>query len=152
MQVQVGSNLYTLEEGQTLQIQAGQTLRAFYSFSYKVAEQTPVPVWGSLYRYTAGVLDRSSKAQTKTTITLDPATEWQTYQGYIDIIIDSGIDKGLWGLIVEAPGFADAEDRIDDCIEVAAAPGMTEWVAPLIMIAMMGMIAPMMSGMAEGME
>jgi len=152
MQVQVGSNIYTLVEGQPLQIQAGQTLRVFFSFSYKVAEQTSVPIWASLYQRVAGAVNRAEAAQTKTTITLDAAIAWQTYQGQIDIAVGSGVKPGIYGLIVELPGFKDADERIDDCIEVMAAPGMMEWIGPLIMIAMMGMMAQMMGGMAEGME
>jgi len=152
MQVHVGGNIYTLVEGQPLQIQAGQTLRVFFSFSYKVAETTTIPIWASLFQRIAGMVNRVEAAQTKTTITLDTAIAWQTCQGYVDIAIGSGVKAGLYGLIVELPGFEEAEESIDECIEVTAAPGMTEWVGPLIMIAMMGMMAPMMGEMAEGME
>ena len=71
MLVQVGNHLYTLSEGRVLQIPAGQTLRVQYSFIYRVVEPTSIPVWGSLYRYTAGVLDRSAKAQTKMSLRLN---------------------------------------------------------------------------------
>jgi hypothetical protein len=152
MYVQVGNNLYTLTEGQPLQIPAGQTLRVFLSFNYKVAEMTSVPIWASLYQYTLGILNRVATAQTKTTITLDTAIAWQTYQGQIDIAIGSGVKPGVYGLIVESPGFKDAEARLDNCIEVTAAPGMTDWIGPMITIAMMGMMVPMMTGMGEGME
>jgi len=150
MQVQVGSYLYTLVEGQPLQIQAGQTLRVFFSFSYKVAETTTVPAWASLYQRVAGIVNRVEAAQTKTTITLDKAIAWQTFEGYVDVAIGSGVKPGVYGLIVELPGFADAEERIDDCIEVTAAPSMMEWIGPLLMIGMMGMMAGVMAeGMAE---
>ena len=153
MQVQVGNYIYTLVEGQPLQIQAGQTMRVFFSFSYKVAETTTVPIWASLYtgHWMPGIeINRVDQAQTKTTITLDTAIAWQTYQGYIDIAIGSGVKAGVYGLIVEIPGFKDAEERIDDCIEVTAAPGIAEWIGPLIMIAMMGMMAQMMAGTEYG--
>lgn len=153
MQVQVGNYIYTLVEGQPLQIQAGQTMRVFFSFSYKVAETTTVPIWVSLYtgHWMPGIeINRVDQAQTKTTITLDTAIAWQTYQGYIDIAIGSGVKAGVYGLIVEIPGFKDAEERIDDCIEVTAAPGIAEWIGPLIMIAMMGMMAQMMAGTEYG--
>jgi hypothetical protein len=150
MQVQVGGNVYDLVEGQPLQIQSGQMLRVFYSFSYKVAETTSVPLWGSLYQKTLGIVNRVGQAQTKTTMTLDTSLSWQTYQGQIDINIGSGVKAGVYGIIVELPGFEDAEARIDDCIEVTAASGITEWMGPLIMIAMMGMMVQMASGMSEG--
>ena len=149
MQVQVGSNVYELVEGQPLQIQSGQTLRVFYSFSYKVSQTTSVPVWGSLYQKTLGIVNRVGQAQTKTTMTLDTSLSWQTYQGQIDINIGSGVKAGVYGIIVELPGFEDAEARIDDCIEVIQSSGITEWMGPLIMIAMMGMMVQMASGMSE---
>jgi hypothetical protein len=156
MQVQVGNYVYTLAGGQPLKIQAGQKLRVFFSFSYKVAETTTIPIWGSLYQKTIGVINRVEKAQTKATITLEKSVDWQTYQGQIDIGIDSKVEAGMYGLIVELPGLKDAEAKIDDCIEVTAAPGITEWVGPLLMFGLMagmvGMMAPMAGGKAEGME
>ena len=149
MQVQVGSNVYELVEGQPLQIQSGQTLRVFYSFSYKVAETSSVPVWGSLYQKTLGIVNRVGQAQTKTTITLDTSLAWQTYQGQIDITVGSDVKAGIYGLIVELPGFENAEARVDDCIEVIQSSGITEWIGPLIMIAMMGMMVQMASGMSQ---
>jgi len=152
MLVQVAGNLYTMVEEQTIQIQAGQTLRVYYSFSYKVAEATSIPVWGSLYQKTAGILNRVDQAQTKTTITLDKALDWQSYQGQIDIVVGSDMKAGIYGLIVELPDFENADSTIDDCIEITAAPGMTEWIGPLIMIDMMGMEVQMAGGMEEGMK
>lgn len=143
--VQIGNTAHPLAEGQPVLVSVGQTLRVFYSFSYKVAERTSVPIWASLYQKIAGVVNRAEQAQTKTTITFDAAIAWQTYQGQIDIAIGS-MGAGLYGLIVELPGFKDAEARIDDCIEVAAAPGIGDMLGPLMMIMMMGMIMPMMEG------
>ena len=152
MQVQVGSNIYSLQAGQPLQIQAGQSLRVFYAFNYKVAEQTAVPIRAALYKKTLGVPLVVEEARTETTLTLDMSVAWQSYQGQIDIAIGSGVGAGVYGLGVECPGFEGAGDYIDDCIEVTAAAGITSWIGPLIMIAMLGMLAPMMSGMAGGEE
>ncbi len=137
--MQVGNSLFPLVEGQPLPVQAGQTLRVFYSFKYKMPEQVTAPLWASLSQAT-----RVEQAQTKTTITLERATAWQDCQGQVDIAIGSNVKTGIYGLIVELPGYKDAEARIDDCIAVQGAPGMTEWLGPFIMIAMMGMMAQMM--------
>ncbi len=102
-------------------ISVGQALRVFYSFRYRMAVTTVVPIWASLYRYTAGILDRSTNAQNKSTITLEKSLDWKLYQGQIDITVGS-VNAGLWGLIVELPNFKNAEARIDNCIEVAAVP------------------------------
>ncbi|MFC1910558.1 hypothetical protein ACFLXC_04660 [Chloroflexota bacterium] len=152
MQVQLGSNLYTLAEGQPLPVQAGQTLRVIFSFSYKLADEASVPLWASLYQKTLGIVNRVEKAQTKGTIILDKSLDWTAYQGQVDIVVGEDVGSGLYGLIVEMPGFENAEARIDDCIEVTGAPGMTEWLGPLMMLAVMGMMAQMMSGMTEGRE
>jgi len=141
--VQVGNLVYNLAEGQPVDVGVGDTLRVFYSFSYIVPQTVNASIWGSLYRYTLGILDRSSNAQTKSSITLEASPEWQTYQGQIDIVIGS-IDSGLWGLIVELPGYDGAEAKIDNCIQVAAAGGITDLLPVLTMVMMMGMVMPMM--------
>ena len=149
--VQIGNNIYPLSSGQLCQVTVGETIRVFFSFKYKMPEREEVAIWASLFQYTAGVLDRAGKAQRKGTLILDKSTEWRDYQGYIDIVVGS-VSAGIYGLIVELPGRKNAEAKIDGCIEVTAAPGMTEWIGPLIMIAMMGMMVQMVTPMAEGME
>jgi hypothetical protein len=149
MLVQIGGNLYALVEGQPLPISAGQTLRVFFTFGYKVAETTTVPIWASLYtgHWLPGVeINRVERAQTKAFITLDRAIEWQTYEGQIDIPVGN-VSPGVYGLIVELPGFKDAEATIDDCIEALAAPGIMDWMGPMMMLVMLGMMAPLMEGM-----
>jgi hypothetical protein len=145
--VQAGNALYSLVKGQPLPITVGQTIRVFFSFKYKMPEREDVAIWASLYQYTAGILNRAGKAQTKATIMLDRTTEWKDYQGYIDITVGS-VSAGTYGLIVELPGRKDAEAKIDDCLEVMAAPGIAEWVGPLLVLGLMagmvGMMAPMM--------
>ncbi len=141
--VQVGNNLIPLVEGQPLPVQAGETLRVSYSFKYRLPVQATVPLWASLYQTT-----RVEAAQTKTTIILERATDWQDYQGQVDIDIGSSVPTGTYGLIVELPGYKDAEVQVDDCLAVAGSPGLmtglTEWLGPLMMMAMMGMMMQMM--------
>ncbi len=139
--VQVGNSLFPLVEGQSLPVQAGEMLRVFYSFKYRMPADVTVPLWASLYQ---GSINRVEQAQTKTTVILDKATDWQTYEGHVDIAIGSSVKGGVYGLIVELPGYKDAEALIADCIEVLAAPGITEWVGPLMMVAMMGLMTQMM--------
>jgi hypothetical protein len=146
--VQVGNAIYPLTEGQPLPISVGETIRVFYAFKYMMPVAAGVRIWASLYRYTAGLLDRSSQAQTKQTITLEKALEWKDYDGQIDIVVGK-VNSGTYGLICELPDYgADAGAHIDDCIEVTAAPGIFEMIGPLLMIglmvAMMSMMAPMM--------
>lgn len=145
--VQVGSSIYPLTEGQPLGVVVGETIRIFFAFKYKMPERTDAAIWASLYKYTVGILDRQGKAQTKGTITLDETTEWKDYQGYIDIVVGS-VPAGTYGLIVELPGRKDAEAKIDDCIEVTAAPSIWEMIGPLLvlglMVGLVSMMAPMM--------
>lgn len=149
--IQVGNVLYPLTEGQPLPVAVGDTLKVFYAFKYKMPETTGVRIWASLYRYTMGVLDRASAAQTKDKITLVKALEWKDYEDEIDIEIGQ-ISSGTYGLICELPD-SDVEHHIDDCIEVTAAPGIMEMIGPLLVIglmaAMVAMMAPMMK---EGFE
>ena len=153
MLVQIGNNFYSLAEGLALPIQAGSTLRVFYSVNYKIAQTDSVPLWASLYTRTPliGTINRVGAAQTKTSVLLKTALDWETYTGQVEIQIPSGLKAGTYGLIVESPGFKDGEDKIDDCLEVMAAPGLTEWMGPLMMLAMMGLVTQMMVPAAEGM-
>lgn len=129
---------------EAIAVSVGQTLTVPYSFNYKVAETTDIQVRAALYRYTAGVLDRSSLAITTEAVTLGKALAFQPYSGEIDIVIGA-VGPGLWGLICELPGY-NVEQHIDDCIDVAAVPSMWEIIGPLLvlglMVGMVSMITP----------
>ncbi len=137
----VETSIAALAGGEKVQVSPGDTLRVNYSFRYRIA--TTVSLWASLYLYSAGILNRVSGAQEKSAVTLTESTEWQDYPGQIDITIGN-IGSGSFGLIVEMPAIPGMEAKIDDCIEVVPAPGITEWIGPLIMIAVMGMMMRMM--------
>jgi len=151
-QVQVGNYLYPLTEGLPLQINVGQTLKVFYAFKYQMPQGASVRIWASLYRYTAGILDRASAAQTKQSILLEASAEPKSYAGEIDVTVGQ-VSAGTYGLICELPDYKDAENHIDDCITVAAAPSMWGALVPLIflglMVGMVSMMAPMMKEEAE---
>lgn len=143
-QVQLGNVVYSLAEGQPLPITVGDTIKVFYSFTYKMPQRTDVRIWASLYRYTAGILDRASAAQTKQTITLEKALDWIPYEGEIDIVVGS-ISAGTYGLICELPDY-DTESHIDDSIEVSAPLNIWEMMGPLLiiglMVGLMSMLTP----------
>jgi len=144
-QVVVGNTLYPLIEGQPVQFTAGDTLKILYSFKYKMPEQMAgVRVWASCYRYTLGILNRASDAQTKGTIILEKAEDWTVFSGEIDIIIPqkAGIITGLWGLIVELPDYEDVdgnavEEHIDNCLEATTPPGIFDMIVPLLGLGLM---------------
>jgi len=144
MRAPVVSNLYAQAESQPVKIQPGQKVRVLYSFSYKVADITTLPIWGSLYTKTLGAVNRIEQAQTKTTITLEKSITWQTYEDFLDITVGAGVKAGQYGLIVELPGFENAKTMIDDCIEVAGTPGIMEMLPALMTMMMLGMVVPMM--------
>ncbi|GAI07198.1 unnamed protein product, partial [marine sediment metagenome] len=146
----VGNVIYPLTEGQPLPIKGGDTIRLFYAFKYKMPETTGVKIWASLYNYTLGILNRQEKAQTKQTITLEKALEWKDYPGEIDIVIGE-ISSGTYGLICELPDH-DLEERIDNCLEVAAVPSVFEMIGPLLVLGLMaGIVSMMAPTMKEGM-
>ena len=139
-QAQVGNVLYPLTEGQPLPISAGDTLRVFYAFKYKLPEETGVRIWASLY--TGGIAGRQEKAQTKQTITLEKALESKDYSGEIDIVVGE-ISSGTYGLILELPDY-DKENHIGDCLEVTAAPSIMDMIPMLMVVMMMGMMMEQM--------
>jgi len=147
MQVLIRGQVYTLTEGVPVQVAVGETIRVFYSFQYRALQGATVQLWASLYRYSLGVLDRMAQAQTKTTVTLEPAEDWTTYEGQVDITIGQ-VSSGTYGLIVELPEY-DVEDHVDDCIEVTAPPSPIEMIGPLLVL---GLMAAMVSQMAPMMK
>ncbi|GAI36273.1 unnamed protein product, partial [marine sediment metagenome] len=109
----------------------GETLKVAYSFKYKVISPITINIWASLYQVT-----RTEKAQTKATITLDAALDWETYEGEIDIVIGAVGSGVLYGVMLELPDYG-VEDKIEDSVNVSAPPGMLESFAPLLMIGLM---------------
>jgi len=146
-QLAIGNTAYPLTVGEPLPVQAGQTLRVSCAFNYKVAEETGVSIWASLYKYTAGILNREGNAQTRQIITLEKALTYQPYEGQIDIVIGN-VSSGAYGLIVELPDY-DVETHIDDCISVSATTGMLEMMAPLLLIGLMAAMAGSMGSMMK---
>lgn len=148
-QALAGNVLYPLVEGQPLPISVGETIRVFYAFNYKMPERTDVRIWASVHEYVYGILNRRELAQTKEIITLVKTLEWKPYDGEIDIVVGD-IGSGTYGLICELPDF-DVEDRIDDCLEVAAVPSIFEMIGPLLVMGlMMGIMSIMSPMMKEG--
>lgn len=142
-QLAVGNQAIPLGEGEALQLAVGDTLRVFYGFNYKVAETTDIQVRAALYRYTAGILDRSPLALTTETITLDKALTFQPYSGEIDIVIGQ-VGSGLWGLICELPDY-DVEQHLDDCLDVTAPPSMMDMIGPILILGLMAAMIPMIA-------
>ncbi len=148
VQAQVVSTIYPLAEGQLLPISAGDTLRVYYAFRYKMPEKAGVKIWASFYYYTLlGVFEREERAQTKETIILDQALEWKDYEGEIDIV-NNDATPDIYGLILELPDY-DEEYKIEDCLEVSAPPGIMEMVGPLLVLGLMAGMVSMMAPMAE---
>lgn len=148
VQVQVGNILYPLTEGQPLPISVGEVIRVFYAFNYRMPERTDVRIWASLYEYYLGFLNRLEPAQTKEIITLEKTLlEWKPYEGEIDIVIGN-ISSGTYGLIVELKDY-DVSDRIDDCLEFTAPPGIFEMIGPLLVIGIMAVMVSMMAPMMK---
>ena len=148
-EAQVGQELYPLVEAEPLPVAVGDTIKVFYAFKYKLPEKAGVRIWASLYNYAAGIINRQENAQTKQTITLEKALEFQLYEGEIDIEVGD-VSSGTYGLICELLDY-DVEDHIDDCIDVTAPPSMWEMIGPLLVIGLMaGMVSMMTPMMEEG--
>ena len=150
-QVQVGNFIYPLVEGQPLPIAVGETIRVFFAFKYKMPQTSSIRIWASLYNYTLGVLNRQGQAQTKGTVTLEKALDWKDYAGEIDILVGQ-VSSGTYGLICELPDYGtEAEEHIDDCIQVTAPPSVFEMIGPLLVLGLMaGMVSMMAPMMEEG--
>jgi len=126
---------------QPLPIRVGQTLRVRYSFSYKVAETTSIELQASLFVRRAGVIDRVNYALAKQTITLDRSLEWKTYSGEIDIVIQSGIRAGVYGLIVDIPRY-EVSAVLDNVVRVIGID-LEGLISLGLVLGLVGMMVPM---------
>jgi len=152
-QVQVNDTIYSLAEGQPLQIKVGDVIKVYFSFKANIPERMTVNIQAALYRYTFGVLNRTPEATTKGTMTLESTGGVvRDYSTDIDITIMSGINADIYGLLVELPAY-NLQAKIDDCLEVPKKQGLLDMIGPLLvlglMMGMMAMISPMMK---EGFE
>ncbi len=142
-QVVVGNAIYPLIEGQPLPIAIGDTLKVFYAFRYRIPEEADIKIWASLYKYSFGIIDRQGQSQTKGTIILPRALDWENFSGEIDIVIGN-MSAGTYGLILELPDY-DVEERIDDSLEVATVAGIFDMIGPILIIGIMAMVLPMLT-------
>lgn len=140
-QVQIGGATYPLAEGQQIAVAAGDVIKVYYSFRYKLPAAGDVEVWASFYKYTVGILNRVERAQAKQVITLGKALDWKDYSGEMDIIVGD-ISSGTYGLICELPDY-DVDARIENCFSVAGVMGIVDMIPMLIMVMMMGMMMNM---------
>lgn len=148
---QIGNTLYPLVEGQPLPIAVGEIIKVFYAFRYKMPKTADVGIWASVYKYSLGLLDRQGQAQTKEAITLQGTLDWKDYSGEIDIVIGD-MPTDVYGLILELPGY-DVEDKIDDCLEIAAAPSMWGVMGNLLMLGLLfGVVSMITPAMEEGVK
>lgn len=151
LSVVTDSGVVELGAGEKLFVSRGETIRVLYSFEYRYPEPLDTQIKAALFTRTwYGSVHPVGEALNRKTITLDAAPDWTGYSGEIDIALGA-IDGGVYGLMVELAEFGEGVYE-DNVIEVEAAPGITDLIGPMLMIAMMAMMVPMAQGMAEGME
>jgi hypothetical protein len=134
----------------------GDTIRVSASFKYTVGVDTTVTVQAGPYQYKLGVLDRIGSCFGSTDVSLPKAVTPTEKQFTVDFKLvpkaDGGIDNGTYGLIVEIPG-TDLNAKQDGVLIVTGNPASTsiwDMIPMLVMVMMLGMIMPMMSGMTGG--
>ena len=141
-----------------ISLQPGQVLRVFFAFNYKYRGDEPIRITlhgfiGS--RQPDGTFQ--SIADDRVTVDLAPSTEFTPWEGAMDIATGGGFlgigktPEGTYDLMVRIDEFPDIYAEVAGCIEITGgASDVTGMLNMVMMLAMMGMMVPMMTeGVAE---
>ena len=139
-------------------LQLGQVLRVFITFNYRYRGNEPIRVTlhgfigsrqpdGTFQSVTDGV----------TAMSLSPSTEFTPWEDAVDIATSGGFlgigktPAGTYDLLVRIDEFPGVYAEVTGCIDITSATAdMTGMLNMVIMLAMMGMVMPMMTeGVAE---
>ena len=136
-----------------ISLQPGQVLRVFFAFNYKYRGDEPIRITlhgfiGS--RQPDGTFQ--SVADDRVTIDLVPSTEFTPWEGAVDIATGGGFlgigktPEGTYDLMVRIDEFPDVYAEVAGCIEITSgASDMTGMLNMVMMLAVLGMVAPMMT-------
>ena len=141
-----------------ISLQPGQVLRVFFAFNYKYRGDEPIRITlhgfiGSRQPY--GTFQ--SVADDRVTIDLAPSVEFTPWEGAVDIATGGGFlgigktPEGTYDLMVRIDEFPDVYAEVAGCVDiVSGASDMTGMLNMVMMLAMLGMVVPMMTeGVAE---
>jgi len=141
-----------------ISLQPGQVLRVFFAFNYKYRGDEPIRITlhgfiGS--RQPDGTFQ--SVADDRVTIDLAPSVEFTPWEGAVDIATGGGFlgigktPEGTYDLMVRIDEFPDVYAEVAGCVDiVSGASDMTGMLNMVMMLAMLGMVVPMMTeGVAE---
>ena len=139
-------------------MQPGQVLRAFFAFNYRYRGDEPIRITlhgfiGS--RQPDGTFQ--SVADDRATMDLAPSAEFTPWEGFVDIATSGGFlgigktPAGVHDLMVRIDEFPGVYAEVAGCIEITGgASDMTGMLNMVMMLAVLGMVVPMMTeGVAE---
>ena len=153
-----GSWIILAIPSEKISLQPGQVLRVFFAFNYKYRGDEPIRITlhgfiGS--RQPDGTFQ--SVADDRVTIDLAPSVEFTPWEGAVDIATGGGFlgigktPEGTYDLMVRIDEFPDVYAEVAGCVDiVSGASDMTGMLNMVMMLAMLGMVVPMMTeGVAE---
>jgi hypothetical protein len=138
-------------------LRPGQTLRVHVSFNYKYQAVEPITVTlhGFIGTRQADGAFRSV-ADGAVQVSLAPSAEFTPWEGAVDIATSAGLwgigatPVGTYDLLVRLDEFPDVTAEVSGCVDiVSGAADMTGMMGGMMMLVMLGMVAPMVT---EGMQ
>jgi len=129
--------------GEPIELAAGDTLRVFVSFDYRVGKATSCDVAAYIGPVNSPAVSGAER------VSLFPHDEYTREEAAVDITIGGGglfgggPAAGLYSLGAYIKG-TDIYQEIPDCITIKESFGIASMIGMMVMVMMMGMIMPMM--------
>jgi hypothetical protein len=139
-------------------LQPGQVIRVFFAFNYRYRGDEPLRI--TLHGFIGNRQPDGtfrSVADDRATVDLAPSIEFTPWEGAVDIATGGGFlgigktPEGTYDLMVRVDEFPGVYAEVAGCIEITSgASDMTGMLNMVMMLAVLGMVAPMMTeGVAE---
>ena len=154
----VGPWIILAVPSEKISLQPGQVLRVFFAFNYKYRGDEPIRI--TLHGFIGSRQPDGtfrSVADGRATVDLAPSIEFTPWEGVVDVATGGGFlgigktPEGIYDLMVRIDEFPGIYAEVAGCIEITSgASDMTGMLNMVMMLAVLGMMVPMMTeGVAE---
>lgn len=134
--------IITMELLVPVEVVVGDVVIVNTSFNYKGPEQN-VPVYAGIGKFTPygfGVVQPNENA---ILVSVNSPNEFTSYPASIPITITETLTTGTYDIMAYIPGHPETIARADGIIIVSGPSAPTDWLGPMMMLMMMGLVVSM---------
>jgi len=141
----------SLQAPQPIEVVAGDTVLVKTTFTYKGKAQT-VPVYAGIGSMGGFGFNPVEPNEGITQIEVAESVEFQPYEATVQIDISETLGAGTYDVMAMPSGHPEAQALAEDVVTVAGPISPLSMMLPIMALAMMGMMLPMITGEEEGEE